>query len=368
VTPEARRVALAVAAAAAAFVGWRWWSRLPERMTLAEAKRRAAVVAEVAPSGGGSGAEVRVDVVLRDASATEIVIPAGTLWRSRSAGTQTLAVARTLRFAFRGGEDVQRASAVMQVYCTQRFLAPPDASSRFDLLLDDDPGGGGETNPVRRLASCLDDKHAGAPREQRQMAVWMVSDGLLALTPAEVSHKLAERLRPAAEERARATLRLHARDTLRARAPGVTDDEIDAAVREFEQKRLPRVIDETIDAEVAKDWAATRPLLADCGVDVAGAAFFRGPAAPPAGTGALDTTLDLLVLREGPTVQSREVRKLPKGTRVRVRREAERGWLEVDALGDRGFVHMSRLGRCDPARGDTDCRWLGERCVDRRCQ
>jgi hypothetical protein len=50
-----------------------------------------------------------------------------------------------------------------------------------------------------------------------------------------------------------------------------------------------------------------------------------------------------------------------------VLRESVRGWLEVEALGDRGYVHMSRLGRCDPARAD-DCKWLNKSCVDRRCQ
>lgn len=81
-----------------------------------------------------------------------------------------------------------------------------------------------------------------------------------------------------------------------------------------------------------------------------------------------DRTLEDVHLRAEPGLDSKKLRTIPAGVKVRVMDEAWGGWIKIYVDGQTGYIHRSRLGRCDQRKGDVDCRWLKKSCVANRCR
>ncbi|WP_054774379.1 hypothetical protein [Methylogaea oryzae] len=161
--------------------GWKLW------LTLA-AVAATAFAAGVFVMGGG---EVTIADAVEDGSAqvsisgvdvqemsfsvsatsdTRVVIPAGTLLASGAEGTQNMMTARTILVPLHGTPEAPDIQTVrVPVYCINRYLAAPTSASAFSLGSVTE-----ETEPVQRLARCLE--NLDADHRQKQYAIWSVSD------------------------------------------------------------------------------------------------------------------------------------------------------------------------------------------------
>jgi len=230
------------------------------------------VTVEQAQSSGQASVRVTgidVEQIHLDVSSSHpgsIEIPVGTVFTADDSGTQTMMTARTVHIDFSGDPDQaysvpQTQSINLEVYCTNRMLAAPTPSSSFTIQR-----GGGELDPVRRLAACMENNHAD--HYTRQLAIWMSSERFLDLS----------------EEEVRAKLHDHNMEMITsgtglneiARRVGIPPAQIQELLNDPDARR---VIEEQVDKEAREEVSSyrvkTRPLLEQCNINTTNYRFFR---------------------------------------------------------------------------------------------
>jgi hypothetical protein len=239
-----------------------------------------------------------------------LVVAAGTLFTSSSAGTQSMIAATSVRFQFypvgtnttddtssslnkqewdfekpqarpavfypgKGAHirniasDVNIPQSVTQdvpSYCINRWREVPGSDAHFSVSEPD------ESNPLRKLAACLD--QSSADHRDKQLAVWMVSDHLLELTTQELADKFFAEFKSHAVTPTPAEFA----DYLKKIKPDTSEEELEA-IRHLTPGQILQVRDEALkrraDEEVQEYLKITRPLLEGCGIDVSSAAIYR---------------------------------------------------------------------------------------------
>jgi hypothetical protein len=203
---------------------------------------------------------------------TTIIVPVGTRFSSSASGTQNMISAGTIRFVFTSASpgSPQTLTQQIPVYCVNRFLDVPTSASQFTVSYSE------ETDPVRKLVECLETKSAS--HRARQLAVWMISDQLLELSPEQLANKFVNEVE--VKWRAHATgpelaeiLRESAPDTPAEVLDSITNMSADQV--ELVLESLKPKFRADAEAEVKRYAEQTGPLLRDCGYDLSSAAFFK---------------------------------------------------------------------------------------------
>jgi hypothetical protein len=237
-----------------------------------------------------------------------LVLPAGTLFTSSSANTQNMIAATSVSFHFyavapgttddnsllRNGPDsfigrarpaafhpgeqgslrsvmlhenlpAQSATQEVPSYCINRWRSVPDTDAHFDVSELE------ATNPLRKLVACLDQN--SAKHRAKQMAIWILSDHLMDLTPQELADKFfaegdAHAVQSASEFA----------DALKKAEPDTPEDKLEEIrnipAEEFQQERT-KYLRAHAEDEVKSYLEVTRPLLEGCGFSVSSSALFR---------------------------------------------------------------------------------------------
>jgi hypothetical protein len=269
----------------------------------ASSEKEAAITLHVRPAGAGS---------------FTVIVPAGTKLANTRAGGQSLVTARTVQFAFvraaSGATQTQR----VETYCLNRFLDFPKPQTAMRLELDGDEGEW-ETNPVRRLVACLE--KSTARYEDRQFAVWMVSEGLLDRSRSDVLDLYRRKLGARIEHKLRLQLYDEGLELVRGKFPGVADEELRRLVNEFAEEDLPRRIEATLRDEVEAYAAKAGPVLRACAYAIDGKRFFAASAVQltrAGGPGKYDAS------RRPPAAEAQPQRQTA-ATRLSTSRDFERG-------------------------------------------
>jgi hypothetical protein len=106
-----------------------------------------------------------------------VVIPVETVFASKDPGTQTMIAARTVQVSITTPNQPQ--SINLEVYCINRTLDAPTSFSGYTVV-----EGGEELDPVRKLATFLE--NSKADHYTRQLAIWLMSENHLNMTPAQM--------------------------------------------------------------------------------------------------------------------------------------------------------------------------------------
>lgn len=238
-----------------------------------------------------------------------LLVPVGTLFTSSSAGTQSMIAASSIRFQFypaainstdnssssrneremdftkirpqpavfhpdarpalrNAALHLNVAQSVAQnvpSYCINRWREVPDTEAHFSVAELE------ESNPLRKLVACLDQNPA--EHGMKQLAVWMLSDHLLDLTPQELADKFfAESDAHAVQTPAEFA------ESLKKNRPDISENDLEEIrsmpPEQFQQARV-QLLRAQAEKEVKSYLEITRPLLEGCGVEVSGSAFFR---------------------------------------------------------------------------------------------
>jgi hypothetical protein len=234
-----------------------------EPPTVVEAQERGTVTV----SARGIDVE-KMHVQISSSQPGTVVISAGQVFASGSSGTQTMIAAVTTRVVFDGnpGETFQTPQVQdfdVEVYCINRMLDAPTPASEYTIVR-----GGGELDPVRRLAACLEEKQAD--HHSRQLAIWLTSDHFLDMTEDDVHNVLHQ----------------HNRDLLTS-DKGI--EELHKAMPDIPEEQLRQIRDmpefaklveeaanKEVDEEIEEYKTKARPLLEQCGVDPTQSKFFGG--------------------------------------------------------------------------------------------
>lgn len=238
-----------------------------------------------------------------------LILPAGTLFTSSSADAQNMIAATSVAFRFypaatdttddssssrneresdfkkvrvglalfhRGArleirnivlhENLPPQSVTQDVpsYCINRWRSVPDTEARFSASELE------ETNPLRKLVACLDQNPA--EHRAKQMAVWMISDHLLDLTPQELADKFFAEIDAHAVQTSSEFA-----DALKKTQPDIAEEKLEEIRRippeQFLQVRTT-YLRAHAEEEVKSYLEVTRPLLEGCGFSLSGSAFF----------------------------------------------------------------------------------------------
>lgn len=229
-------------------------------MTLADAQETGTATIRV------TGIDVaKMHVEISTTHPGTIVIPVGTVFSSNAADTQTMIAATTIRVVFSGTQTYpvpQVQTVDLEVYCINRFLEAPTADSSFAVVR-----GGGELDPVRRLAACLEKE--GGDHYSRQLAIWMTSDNFINMTEDDVREKLKDH-----------ALELMTSDEgireLAKAIPDLSEEQL-REIRDTPEFR--NIVSEAAAKEVEKEIDAyktkARALLEQCNFDLSTAKFFQ---------------------------------------------------------------------------------------------
>jgi hypothetical protein len=233
---------------------------------------------------------VTVRVTLTSPAGASIVVPVGTLFASASAGKQNMMAATSLRFIFapvpagdsraslperlnpigtahavyRTAQRPRTMERQVPAYCINRWRDIPGSDSRLAVSFPD------ASERLPRLVSCLETQPGG--HRAKQLAVWMISDGLIDLTRSQLEERLyAEGAKNAPQTGAELA------ELLKQIDPSVSE-ELLRQTRSLPRAEVARVLATRLREDAQKDlarYAATEPLLRGCGYDVSGSAFFR---------------------------------------------------------------------------------------------
>lgn len=150
-------------------------------------------------------------------------------------------------------------------YCINRWREVPDTATHFSVAELD------KGNPLRKLVACLD--QSPAEHRAKQLAVWMISDHMLDLTPQE----LADKFFAESNTHALQTDDEFA-DALKKMQPDISEDKL-AQIRSIPPEQFQQIRTELLKAQAADEVKSyrevTRPLLEGCGIDVSSSTFFR---------------------------------------------------------------------------------------------
>jgi hypothetical protein len=239
-----------------------------------------------------------------------LYLPVGTLFTSSTSGAQSMIAAESARFVFRpvktddttsqntgpappgrprlrlallqrGADDEFRNVALnmsenqnqpqqtvtheVSSYCINRWLDVPETNVQFTVSQPE------ASSPLRKLVSCLADNPAN--HKAKQAAVWMVSDGLMDLTP----HELGDKFFAYDDEHSPRT-HTEFTEALKGKNTDLSEEDIQnlgsMTPEQFDELRT-KILREEAGEEVKNYLAITRPLLEGCGIDLTGKAFFQ---------------------------------------------------------------------------------------------
>ena len=230
-----------------------------------------------------SNAEMKLKIEYTGKNKFQFTIPAGTLFTSNDMNMQNMMSARDVLVIFPGGSINQVQNITIESYCINYFLDPPTldpalpSSYRSDLkdvrystIVSGDA--------IWELNQCLEKKSDS--HSVRQMAIWMVSDGLMDMSREEVANKLAE----------------HYSENVHKALEGLRHDLPIEGVESLSDEELIKTIEELIPPDSLKAYgintdvlhpgniARTKvdeffqkagPLLRDCGINTDTKRFFQ---------------------------------------------------------------------------------------------
>jgi hypothetical protein len=252
---------------------------------------------------------VTLRVTLNGATGTSIIVPVGTQFTSGSAGTQNMMAAASIRFSFapvpagdtraaagpleslrfmldrpsligaaRAGERYGLRQAMYRppsgprtyvgevpAYCINRWRNVPGADAAFSVSYPD------EASPLPRLLSCLEKQPA--EHGVKQLAVWMISDDLVNLTPAQLEERIFEEVKGKARHLTGAELA----EIAKQRNASISEDLLRQmrSLSSAEVEQVQSILLRRLAQEDARAYAEAGPLLQACGYDTADSAFFR---------------------------------------------------------------------------------------------
>lgn len=142
-----------------------------------------------------SYAEMNLKIEYTGDDKFEFVIPAGTLFTSTDNNTQNMISAHAVIVSFPGESPNQIQNVAIESFCINYFLDPPTLnpslpSDYSNNLMDIRYSTVVSGDAIWRLNECLEQKSDS--HSVKQMAIWMVSDGLLDLSREEVAAKVEE--------------------------------------------------------------------------------------------------------------------------------------------------------------------------------
>lgn len=235
----------------------------PEPMTVEQAQAAGAV------DIGVRGVDLEnIRFVLSSHRAVQLTLPAGLVLISGDAGTQNMMTGRASVVVLNGtpeAPDVQE--IVVPAYCINRFRATPTTASTFSV-----GSGGGELQPLARLAQCIEG-HSAAHRS-KQLTIWAVSDDFVNMDAEQFAARAVDHLR---SEVIRLGPDGYADKVEREGAPAA----FVAQLRALSPSQLVELFDrqasgiaEAARVEFEEIRAAARPLLEACGYNVASLRMF----------------------------------------------------------------------------------------------
>ncbi len=203
--------------------------------------------------------------------------PAGSIIYSGNPGEQRLLTARTVAVVL---DDATPAATVeVEVYCLDQFALTPTLSSPLSLPTDDGTESE-ETEPVRKLAQCLEE--GSASHAARQFAIWMSVGKFVEQDRTVVRERLAEAYRSTLRTQAEGKLQALA-ETLRKRMPYLSSAQLDAAVERYRRERFEQEVERTALQQADRDLQAfdgeARSALAQCRDDLDTQPFYAGTSA-----------------------------------------------------------------------------------------
>jgi hypothetical protein len=248
---------------------------------------------------------------------TTIVVPVGTQFTSSASGTQNMIAAGTVSFRFAQvpqtqshylppeRQDIARMGSMVPVsysaatnplrkvmlsderkpqtltqdvpaYCINRWRDTPSTDTQFKVSESDG------TDPLGKLASCLDRKGDAVEHRDKQVAIWLISDQLLDMTRNELAAKLREEneshdtwLRDALINRiAQANPNL-GEDEIMARIQAMSENEIADLLRNVTAKEKEKLIAQSAQDNVREFTEVGGPLLESCGYTTSGYRLFQ---------------------------------------------------------------------------------------------
>lgn len=260
-----------IAAVLAVILVYYWWSSGP--LTVAQALSRHSIDVQVS-STDDQHVAVTISQVAGASGDVTVVLPAGTVIHNGDANGQRLITAAAVTFHISDASPTQTAS--VEVYCLDQFKLLPTTATALSLPDQEDETETEETEPVRKLADCMQD--AATTHGARQLAVWLAEDGNLNKSYSELREHLIDSYRTSMTEQAKTKLddmagRLH-RDM-----PDMPQDKIEAAVERYRTGKFSAEIDEAAQTQADKDLDGyrndARPALDKCGYDTASSNFFE---------------------------------------------------------------------------------------------
>jgi hypothetical protein len=267
--PSRKQAILAAVAGFALLGGYVHVMRVP--VPLDQALTQGLVRVEATGAGGTSSVMLNVSAASNRVIGLRIAVPSG----ARFSGTgkhQAMAVSHTTVI------DVPAAAGTMvrteiPAYCLNRFLPPPSLEASLKL----EEGSGSEPEerePIQKLIKCLE--KGSADRKVGQMAVWVVTEGLLDKSRSQVLELF--RARAEKELVAEVETKLASAENfqaLKTQFPDIPEERIRERIaqtkRDVAQAEVAKVIEREIDDYVR---SAYHPLR-DCGYDTSTARFFQ---------------------------------------------------------------------------------------------
>lgn len=247
---------------------------------------------ERAGEGGGSddgmpndgmhdnGMRVALGVIRSEGQVGRVSLtwPAGSIIHSGNPGEQRLMTARTVAVVL--DDTTPTATVEVEVYCLDQFALTPTLGSPLSLPSDDGTETE-ETEPVRKLAQCLED--GSASYAARQFAIWMSAGKFVEQDRAVVRERLAEAYRSTLRTQAEGKLQALA-ETLHEQMPYLSSSQLDAAVERYRRERFEQEIEQTALQQADRDLQAfdgeARSALAQCRDDLDTQPFYAGGSAP----------------------------------------------------------------------------------------
>jgi len=197
---------------------------------------------------------------------------------TRSSLLERLNPVRTAHAMYRQPSQAPRwIEGTIKAYCINRWRDVPSPDTRFTVTFPD------SSDRLPKLVACLEE-HKDSDHRLRQLAVWMLSDNLLDMTPQQFEQRVYDeifrKLSAKVQQMSAADLAAFVKEA----NPSVSE-EILRAIRNLSGAELAREREGLLDEarqEARKDaqadvssYARTETLLRSCGIDVTNSAFFR---------------------------------------------------------------------------------------------
>jgi hypothetical protein len=202
------------------------WLTTPHTITDAIAKNL--VTAQTAFGGLDSSSTITVTRASGSSGSLTVAVPAGTVMLSSDAEAQRVMTTEAVTLTIPAGSD--SATAQVRTYCLDEFAPVPPLQSTliFAGSTDTRRVSEEETEPLHRLADCLE--RSSLNSEDKQIAVWAVHDDLLHKTVSQALAFLSAGFERQLQRDLEAKVAGN-RSVIRAAAPHLSDDEVEAQIQ-----------------------------------------------------------------------------------------------------------------------------------------